>query len=191
MSNSRRRHRIHFNSLDNTNKKALRISLICLIITIFLCGITWRPSYINHVKSSEKEWHTKSKCTYRLLNKEYIPKSEEGECWFVLENSKEKVVLEVSKETYLSSNVGDILTFDLAKCDRYNHNHNNPLNVPILYYFLILLFMGCALLFIGAVVFDECSQYDSSVVVVPRRILWVSFGLIVISGITVNILVYV
>ena len=191
MSNSRRRHRIHFNSLDNTNKKALRISLICLIITIFLCGITWRPSYINHVKSSEKEWHTKSKCTYRLLNKEYIPKSEEGECWFVLKNPKEKVVLEVSKETYLSSNVGDILTFDLTKCDRYNHNHNNPLNVPILYYFLILLFMGCALLFIGAVVFDECSQYDSSVVVVPRRILWVSFGLIVISGITVNILVYV
>ena len=191
MSNSRRRHRIHFNSLDNTNKKALRISLICLIITIFLCGITWRPSYINHVKSFEKEWHTKSKRTYRLLNKEYIPKSEEGECWFVLKNPKEKVVLEVSKETYLSSNVGDILTFDLTKCDRYNHNHNNPLNVPILYYFLILLFMGCALLFIGAVVFDECSQYDSSVVVVPRRILWVSFGLIVISGITVNILVYV
>lgn len=191
MSNSRRRHRIHFNSLDNTNKKALRISLICLIITIFLCGITWRPSYINRAKSFKKEWHTKSKCTYKLLNKEYIPKGEEGECWFVLKNPKEKVVLEVSKETYLSSNVGDILTFNLTKCDKYDHCPGGPLNIPILHYFLILLFMGCALLFIGAVVFDECSQYNSSVVVVPRRILWVSFGIIVVSAVIVNILVYV
>ena len=191
MSNSRRRHRIHFSSLDNINEKALFISLICLMFTIFVCGITWRPSYINHVKNFRKEWHTKARCTYTLLNKEYIPRGEEYEYWFVLKNSKEKVVLEVSKETYLSSNVGDILTFDLTKCDKYNQNHNDLFNVPILYYILVLLFTGLVLLIIGVIVFDECSQYNSSEVVVPRRILWMSFGIIVISGIIVNILVYV
>lgn len=187
MSNSRRRHRIHFSSLDNINEKALFISLICLMFTIFVCGITWRPSYINHVKNFRKEWHTKARCTYTLLNKEYIPRGEEYEYWFVLKNSKEKVVLEVSKETYLSNNKGDILTFNLTKCDKYKHSQS-PLNSPILYYFLTLLFIGCALLFLGTVVFDD---YDCGSVTVPRRILWMSFGIIVISGIIVNILVYV
>lgn len=188
-NNSSRRHRIRC----DINIKALVISIIYFSIAFFLCAITWKPSYIKYVKDYNKEWYTKTRCTYTLLSKEFLPvKRGEGECWFILKNSKEKISLEVNKETYLSSDVGDILTFSLTKCDRFPHEQIHPfLSNPILYYILIGFIGFIVLALVNITVLDAVGQtYDGSDLVIPRKITWASFLLIVISGIIVNILVY-
>ena len=187
-NSSRGRRRIYY----EINIKALFISVFCFGVVLFLCAITWKPSYIKYVRDFEKEWHTKAKCTYTLLNKEFLPASKgEGECWFILKNSKEKISLRVDKKTYLSNSVGDILTFRLTKCDRYRHSES-ILSVPILYYILIVFISFIVfVVVVDITAFNELKlKDDGSDLVIPRRIMWTSFWIMIISGIIVNILAY-